>query len=148
MSKNFVVTQTPLRISFAGGGTDFEGFYTQEAGQVVSTALNKLLQDYFLTQGVEIMAFYVCPHHWDDDCECRKPRAGLFYQCAKDYDLRLDHVLYIGDDPRDCEAAKAAGSNCLYVGEVDELANGPFAEQRVYSGIFEAVEDVFVAYGN
>ncbi len=60
----------------------------------------------------------------------------------------MDHVLYIGDDPRDCEAAKAAGSNCLYVGEVDELANGPFAEQRVYSGIFEAVEDVFVAYGN
>lgn len=43
MSKDFVVTQTPLRISFAGGGTDFEDFYLQEAGQVVSTAINKFV---------------------------------------------------------------------------------------------------------
>jgi D-glycero-alpha-D-manno-heptose-7-phosphate kinase len=41
MSFNFVVTQTPLRISFAGGGTDFKAFFLQEAGQVVSTSINK-----------------------------------------------------------------------------------------------------------
>lgn len=41
MSFNFVVTQTPLRISFAGGGTDFKSFYIEEAGQVISTAIDK-----------------------------------------------------------------------------------------------------------
>ena len=36
-----VITQTPLRISLAGGGTDFRGFYEQEDGFVVSSAIDK-----------------------------------------------------------------------------------------------------------
>jgi D-glycero-alpha-D-manno-heptose-7-phosphate kinase len=38
-----IITQTPLRISFAGGGTDFAGFYCQEEGCVVSTAIDKYI---------------------------------------------------------------------------------------------------------
>jgi len=38
-----IITQTPLRISFAGGGTDFAGFYLQETGRVLSTAIDKYL---------------------------------------------------------------------------------------------------------
>lgn len=38
-----IITQTPLRISFAGGGTDFPDFYLQETGQVLSTAIDKFL---------------------------------------------------------------------------------------------------------
>lgn len=36
-----IITQTPLRISFAGGGTDFADFYSREDGSVVSTAIDK-----------------------------------------------------------------------------------------------------------
>lgn len=36
-----LVVRTPLRISFAGGGTDFADFYEQEGGCVVSSAINK-----------------------------------------------------------------------------------------------------------
>ena len=38
---NIVVTRTPLRISFAGGGTDLPEFYQVEEGAVLSTAVNK-----------------------------------------------------------------------------------------------------------
>lgn len=38
-----IITQTPLRISFAGGGTDFKGFYDHEYGAVVSTAIDKYI---------------------------------------------------------------------------------------------------------
>ena len=38
-----IITQTPLRISFAGGGTDFKGFYDKEYGSVVSTAIDKYI---------------------------------------------------------------------------------------------------------
>lgn len=38
-----IITQTPLRISFAGGGTDFKGFYDKEYGAVVSTAIDKYI---------------------------------------------------------------------------------------------------------
>ncbi len=40
--KNFVVTMTPMRISFVGGGTDFKEFYKQNnGGAVISGAINK-----------------------------------------------------------------------------------------------------------
>lgn len=38
---NLVMTRTPLRISFAGGGTDLPDFYTVEKGSVLSTAIDK-----------------------------------------------------------------------------------------------------------
>lgn len=36
-----VVTQTPLRVSFAGGGTDLPAFYEAEGGAVFSTTIDK-----------------------------------------------------------------------------------------------------------
>lgn len=36
-----VITQTPFRISFFGGGTDFPGFYEKYGGQVLSTSIDK-----------------------------------------------------------------------------------------------------------
>ena len=38
-----IITRTPLRISFAGGGSDLPAFYQQEAGAVVSTAIDKYI---------------------------------------------------------------------------------------------------------
>ena len=38
-----IITQTPLRISFAGGLTDFADFYTREDGLVVSAAIDKYI---------------------------------------------------------------------------------------------------------
>jgi D-glycero-alpha-D-manno-heptose-7-phosphate kinase len=36
-----IITQTPLRISLAGGGTDVENFYSVEGGCVISSAIDK-----------------------------------------------------------------------------------------------------------
>ena len=41
--KFFVITKTPLRISFFGGGTDFKDFYKNHGGKVISTAINKFI---------------------------------------------------------------------------------------------------------
>ena len=38
-----IITQTPLRISFAGGLTDFSDFYEREDGLVVSAAIDKYI---------------------------------------------------------------------------------------------------------
>jgi D-glycero-alpha-D-manno-heptose-7-phosphate kinase len=38
-----IISRTPLRISFAGGGTDLPAFYHHEPGIVVSTAINKYI---------------------------------------------------------------------------------------------------------
>jgi D-glycero-alpha-D-manno-heptose-7-phosphate kinase len=36
-----IITQTPLRVSFAGGGTDLASYYEEREGHVVSTAIDK-----------------------------------------------------------------------------------------------------------
>ncbi|HAJ36022.1 MAG TPA: GHMP kinase [Chloroflexi bacterium] len=38
-----IISQTPLRISFFGGGTDFYDFYSQEPGMVLSSAIDKYI---------------------------------------------------------------------------------------------------------
>jgi D-glycero-alpha-D-manno-heptose-7-phosphate kinase len=38
-----IIVQTPLRISFFGGGTDFRAFFMQEGGCVLSSAIDKYI---------------------------------------------------------------------------------------------------------
>jgi len=38
-----IISKTPFRISFCGGGTDLRGFYGHEPGAVTSTAINKFM---------------------------------------------------------------------------------------------------------
>jgi D-glycero-alpha-D-manno-heptose-7-phosphate kinase len=38
-----IISRTPFRISFAGGGSDLPSFYTQEQGAVLSTSIDKYL---------------------------------------------------------------------------------------------------------
>ena len=36
-----IITQTPFRMSFFGGGTDYPGFYEKYGGSVISTTFDK-----------------------------------------------------------------------------------------------------------
>ena len=38
-----IITRTPFRISFAGGGTDLRTFYSKEPGKVISTSIDKYI---------------------------------------------------------------------------------------------------------
>jgi D-glycero-alpha-D-manno-heptose-7-phosphate kinase len=38
-----IISRTPLRVSFMGGGSDLPSFYEQEPGCVISTAINKYI---------------------------------------------------------------------------------------------------------
>lgn len=65
---------------------------------------------------VVIDAFYYCPHlptaelaAYRMDCDCRKPKAGMFFRAAREYGLDLTRSYMIGDSHRDIEAGRAAG---------------------------------------
>jgi histidinol-phosphate phosphatase family protein len=91
------------------------------------------LTDLCQKSGIEILKIYVCPHHWDDNCDCRKPKAGMFYAASKDFQVRLDKTLYIGDDVRDCEAAYNAGMKSLFIGDDSQLLNLREVQKPIYS---------------
>ena len=38
-----IISRTPFRISFVGGGTDLRSFYGEEPGQVLSTTIDKYI---------------------------------------------------------------------------------------------------------
>src|SRR5215475_1679922 len=41
--RGMIISRTPFRISFVGGGTDLRSFYAHEPGQVLSTSIDKYL---------------------------------------------------------------------------------------------------------
>ena len=64
---------------------------------------------------VKIERIYYCPHGWDEGCECRKPKPGMLFKAAREYDLDLSKSLFIGDDERDLQAGNAAGCRTVLV---------------------------------
>lgn len=63
--------------------------------------------------GGSIDAFYYCPHHWDENCECRKPSPGMLFQAQRDFSLDLTRTYFIGDDIRDEQAGRTAGCKTI-----------------------------------
>ena len=63
------------------------------------------INDYMLEQlknnGVYIKNVYYCPHVDKDNCNCRKPRLGMFYDAIKDFNIDIDSSFAIGDKARD-----------------------------------------------
>lgn len=55
--------------------------------------------------GGDIHAIYYCPHHPDSECECRKPKPGLFHQLALEHHIDLSQAYYVGDKATDIEVA-------------------------------------------
>lgn len=43
MDTNMIITRTPFRVSFAGGGSDLPSFYRKHEGCVLSTSINKYM---------------------------------------------------------------------------------------------------------
>lgn len=74
-----------------------------------------------LVDGIEVLKVYVSPHHWDENSFMRKPSPGMFFQAAKEFNLRMDRVMYVGDDDRDCLAAANAGCGMVYLTAEDEV---------------------------
>ncbi len=102
-----VVTNQPV---IARGDCTFEELQTIH--DKMETELGKV--------GAFVDAVYVCPHHTDKGfrgerpeykckCDCRKPRPGLLFQAAEDFNIDLSESYMIGDSDRDVEAGKNAG---------------------------------------
>lgn len=60
--------------------------------------------------GANIDAIFFCPHTSNDNCDCRKPKTGLFNDISKRFGVNLrSGVPTIGDSLRDLQAGFIAG---------------------------------------
>jgi D-glycero-D-manno-heptose 1,7-bisphosphate phosphatase len=73
--------------------------------------------------GVSLDSVQYCPHlpdaqvaQYRQDCECRKPRAGMIRTAAGQLDIDTSQSILVGDRKADIEAGRAAGvGRCFLV---------------------------------
>lgn len=69
----------------------FSNQYRISRGEVSLDDFKRQFDDFGFDQS------YICPHEIGDDCNCRKPKAGMLIQAANDYNLELGRCVVIGD---------------------------------------------------
>jgi D-glycero-D-manno-heptose 1,7-bisphosphate phosphatase len=96
-------------------------------------------------RGGRIDASYLCPHHPQMGCVCRKPAPGMLLQATRDLDLDLSRSWLIGDAWSDLQAARAAGVRGILVrtgrgAEQQDLLPKPGESWLVVADLAAAVE--------
>jgi D-glycero-D-manno-heptose 1,7-bisphosphate phosphatase len=86
------------------------GYYTEEDFWDFQNFFNNTLKTY----GIKIDGVYFCPHHpkgiikkYSIECECRKPKIGMFRRAINDFAIDTSISYAIGDNLRDLEICKS-----------------------------------------
>ena len=111
------------------------GFISLEEAEMINRRLVNVIEE----AGGRVDGVFMCPHHPDEWCACRKPKPGLLLKAAKSLSLDLSTSILIGDALSDLEAGKAAGISKLVL-----VRTGRGATQSSLIKINDLEEDVMV----
>ncbi|TWR31539.1 HAD family hydrolase [Mucilaginibacter pallidiroseus] len=117
----------------------------------VETKLQSLLNN----EGLDLAAFYYCPHHpegdqggFNIDCDCRKPKPGMLLKAATDLNVDLSSSWMIGDILNDVEAGNRAGCKTVLInnGNETEWLEGDFRKPTyICENINQAAQRILAA---
>ena len=79
-------------------------------------AVHEKIVELLQKQGVRIERIYYCPHAPEEDCPCRKPKPFLLLKAAEEFGLDLALSFFIGNDIKDMETGRAAGTMTAFIG--------------------------------
>lgn len=111
------------------------GYFEEDAVGKVHDRIAALLAP----SGVEIDAFYFCPHLPDAACACRKPAPGLVTEAAAALGFAPEEAFMIGDKACDVDLGIAVGATSILV----RTGHG-VEEERKYSDSSTLVADSLV----
>lgn len=115
--------------------TNQPGLALGEVNEDFLLELHQQLAAELIAYGINVLAIYVCPHHWDFNCACRKPMPGMLTQAISDFKLDPGRTLYIGDDDRDELAANRAGIMGILIGD-------DHSGSQIYSDVIAAIPQI------
>lgn len=121
-----------------------KGFVSRE--EVEQT--NKTMETRLGEERAYLDGIYFCPHHPEKgfpgevpelkiECDCRKPKIGLFRQAAKDFNIDFSRSWMIGDRESDMQAGKNAGCRTILVGQT--IGSSELADFR-FKNLTEAID--------
>lgn len=70
--------------------------------------------------GGEVCDVFYCPHDLSEQCQCRKPKAGMLLEAAKKHELVLSECWMVGDSGTDITAGKSAGCKTAFITQSGE----------------------------
>ena len=101
------------------------GYYTVDDFQKLNNWMLKELKD----RGVVINDVYFCPHlpnaaieQYKVDCDCRKPKLGLFKKAIIEHNIDLNASFSIGDKIRDLSICKSTACRGFLVGNNESIS--------------------------
>ena len=88
-----------------------KGFYTLEK----LNSITELMLAKIKESGGKVRSVLYCPHRDQDNCSCRKPKAGLFKKATEGIEIDFTKTYFIGDGAMDVEAGKKIGCKTIFV---------------------------------
>ena len=73
-------------------------------------AVHRWLAAELRSMGLRVVGVFMCPHAPEAKCDCRKPRPGLVDEALAAGGFAPSETVFIGDDLRDLEAGRTAGT--------------------------------------
>lgn len=116
------------------------GLFDHATLQAIHTKMNAAVR----AAGGRLSGLYFCPHGPDEDCPCRKPRAGMLRDVMRDLGCSMSGVPVIGDSARDLAAAAEVGARPILVltGKGRETLAQLRAPVECYPDLAQAVESL------
>ena len=114
-----------------------KGLMTEQDLKDIHTKMIEELKN----SGAKIDGIYYCPHDEKDNCNCRKPKIGMFLKSFKDFKdvgikISLSKSYMIGDSEKDIIAGKMIGLKTIKIGKYLKGAD------MVKDNLLEAAKDI------
>jgi D-glycero-D-manno-heptose 1,7-bisphosphate phosphatase len=119
------------------------GLFTCEVLNQIHEKMHRMLAEV----GGTIDAVFFCPHKPEDNCNCRKPKTGLYEDVARRLNITLEGVPAVGDSLRDIQAAQAVGASPWLVRtgkgiRTVQAANNELAGVPVFADLAAVVDEL------
>ena len=110
------------------------GYFTEDTLANIHQKMERELAK----EGAFVDAIYYCPHHPDDNCDCRKPKPKLVLQAAKDFNIDLKHSFVVGDLQMDIDLGKVAGCKTILIGNPSVIKDKAIVPDAISPNLLEA----------
>jgi histidinol-phosphate phosphatase family protein len=87
------------------------GFFDEETALAVNLIMLRMLKE----KGVVLAAIYYCPHHPEDNCDCRKPELLMVQRALGDLGIDPSRSWVVGDIDKDVHTGTRAGLGSILV---------------------------------